>query len=516
MALAVSLLVAASIVIGLAVLTWRTAREHRSASESVLRDYASFGAWSFASRVRYATFLAINPVFEGAQRALTDRTSIVDGMSKAEDSIQRCRCGIDLDPQLFFAIDLAAQVQALRLRDSTISTDAMNERVAAIKSAAHDAFARHAASRGDGAIPYMWIAHGGAEPWIAFYAARFRSPDDPGRIAGFVVRSRKFSDAVLSPSFSNAPLLPASVTKSAVPSSLMLLTVATRDSTPFFKSTGTFDTQYSASEPLGEPDTALIVTVSINPDAAGRMIIGGLPASPVLTVLPLVSLAIVLLAVTFLIARKRETQSLQLRANLSEARLAALRAQLHPHFLFNVLNSIVMLARKGDNKAVVGTLTRLSDLLRVLLRDSPREVVELNEELQLVRKYLELEQVRFQDRLRIDIPDPGELGDVLVPGMILQPLAENAIRHGLSAHNGDGLISVTAMRSGEHVVLEVRDNGPGVGQATSSTGNGIGLSNARERLAQLYGDGASLLLSEAENGGTVARIIIPLERKESA
>ena len=171
--------------------------------------------------------------------------------------------------------------------------------------------------------------------------------------------------------------------------------------------------------------------MSINPASAGNLIIGGLPQSPLRTILPLVSLALALLLIAFYLIRRQETLSLELRARLSEARLTALRGQLQPHFLFNVLNSIAMLARKGDTGAVVTTITQLGELLRTLLRDSRDERVTLEEELSFIRKYLSLESVRFQDRLATTIDCPPNLESARVPAFILQPLVENALRHGI-------------------------------------------------------------------------------------
>ncbi len=272
---------------------------------------------------------------------------------------------------------------------------------------------------------------------------------------------------------------------------------------------------FASIEQIGGLNTTLTAVVAIDPSVRPRLIVDGLPPSPLGTVLPLVSLAIALFGVAVYLTSRRKTAALERRARLSEARLGALRGQLHPHFLFNVLNTIAMLAQKGDNKAVVSALTQLSDLLRTLLRESPREEVPLRGELDFVTRYLALEKLRFQERLVIEIDSPVELEDALVPTLILQPLVENAIRHGVGARDGQGKVSIRASRSGDLLRLEVTDNGPGLSAGSPlDTASGIGLRNSRERLAQLYGSAATLNVVSTTGGGVMATVSLPLRTTE--
>ena len=205
-------------------------------------------------------------------------------------------------------------------------------------------------------------------------------------------------------------------------------------------------------------------------------------------------------------ARDRELQATQLTGQLSEARLQALRAQLQPHFLFNTLNAIAVLVRDRRGSLAVRMLDGLSDMLRQVLRpDQPHEI-PVRSELQLIEQYLAIEQVRFSDRLRVEFAiDPAVL-DAAVPSFILQPLVENALRHGLTDNIDDAVVEIGARRQEEVLELWVRDNGAGI---TSEIRSGVGLDNTRARLAALHGERAGLTLSEEPGQGTIARIRLP-------
>ena len=208
-------------------------------------------------------------------------------------------------------------------------------------------------------------------------------------------------------------------------------------------------------------------------------------------------------------AAARELAASQLHAGLAQARLRVLQAQLEPHFLFNTLNAISMLALEGNHTAVVDTIGRLRELLRVSLsHDRPQEV-SLARELELVEGYLGIQRVRFADRLEVayDIA-PGVL-DGIVPSMILQPLVENAVIHGISADTGACQVTIGALREHGSLRLEVRDTGPGFAAAGSRRGEGIGLVNTRARLQQLYGSAQRIDCFDAAGGGACVAIRIP-------
>jgi sensor histidine kinase YesM len=206
--------------------------------------------------------------------------------------------------------------------------------------------------------------------------------------------------------------------------------------------------------------------------------------------------------------RERELRALQLEARLAHAQLDALKMQLHPHFLFNTLNSISVLMSE-DVVAARRMLTRMSELLRTSLENVGKHEVSLREELDFLKNYLEIEQTRFQDRLAVRMKiEPGVL-DARVPNLILQPLVENAIRHGVAPRAQNGLIEISAARENGMVRLTVRDNGPGLVSGPEKLTPGIGLSNTQARLQQLYGVEHRFEMKDANGGGLEVAIVIP-------
>ncbi|HYY58650.1 MAG TPA: histidine kinase [Pyrinomonadaceae bacterium] len=214
--------------------------------------------------------------------------------------------------------------------------------------------------------------------------------------------------------------------------------------------------------------------------------------------------------------RERELKAAQLETRLAQAQLDALRLQLHPHFLFNTLNTISVLMLK-DVKAANAMLLRLSELLRVLIRKSDRHEVPLSQEMEFLKSYLEIEKTRFNDRLTVRINvDPAAL-KARVPVLILQPIVENAIRHGIAPRAAAGLIEISAERVHEAVRLQVRDNGPGLPKGSSVDSDGsIGLSNTRTRLEQMYGAKHRFELRNADEGGLVVSITLPFCRADDS
>lgn len=211
--------------------------------------------------------------------------------------------------------------------------------------------------------------------------------------------------------------------------------------------------------------------------------------------------------------REGELAAARLEALAREARLSALRSQIHPHFLFNTLNAVSGLVRRGENDDAIRMIARLGDLLRLSLGRADGHEVPLEEELASLRTYLEIEHVRFRDRLAVDFGvDPAVRG-ARVPPLLLQPLAENAVRHGIAPTPGPGRITISAGRRGDVLVLEVENTGaappPGAEEEMGARG-GIGLSNTRARLAHLYGPAAGLRLEPRAGGGAVARVTLPL------
>jgi hypothetical protein len=206
--------------------------------------------------------------------------------------------------------------------------------------------------------------------------------------------------------------------------------------------------------------------------------------------------------------REQQVAAERLRTEMVQAQLLALRSQLNPHFLFNALNSVISLMDR-DVPAAQRMVARLGDLLRLSLNATETEV-PLERELALVKQYLEIERIRFGDRLTITVDVPRELLDLPVPNLVLQPLVENAIVHGVGPRPGPGRVTVQAHQMGDTLLLRVLDDGLGLVRSDSNVGFGIGVGNTRARLAAIYGAAASLTLREAEWGGCVAEIRLPV------
>ncbi len=208
-------------------------------------------------------------------------------------------------------------------------------------------------------------------------------------------------------------------------------------------------------------------------------------------------------------AAQLQTQSAELNAQLAEARLSVLRAQLNPHFLFNTLNAVSALVAE-DPRGVRSMIALLSELLRYTLKDSGEPEIPVREELRLLQLYLEILEIRYQGQLETRVlVDPGA-EDALVPNLILQPIVENAVKHGIDPAGGFGTIEVRADRAVDDLVLSVHDTGAGSsGRGSREQGNGVGLRLIRARLRELYGSEQRLELEPAPDGGTIARMVLP-------
>jgi sensor histidine kinase YesM len=202
-------------------------------------------------------------------------------------------------------------------------------------------------------------------------------------------------------------------------------------------------------------------------------------------------------------------RSLRAEAHAHQAQLRALRYQINPHFLFNTLNAISAQVVMERNQEATKMIARLSDLLRLTLGTEGRHEVPLGDEVDFLRRYLEIEQLRFGDRLRVEYDVPVENLAACVPAMMLQPLVENAIKHGIAPRSAPGRIRIAAQRVGEMLELEVSDNGPGISDHSPRRGQGVGLSNTRARLKQLYPSQHRLEIGNAMEGGACIRIYLP-------
>jgi two-component system, LytTR family, sensor kinase len=210
--------------------------------------------------------------------------------------------------------------------------------------------------------------------------------------------------------------------------------------------------------------------------------------------------------------QRRLVHAAEMESSLASARLAALRAQLQPHFLFNTLNLISGLVATGDAPTANRAIARLGDLLRATLDASPGQTVSLEQELDLTRRYLEIARLRFGDRLVVEERIADDTLAVPVPMLLLQPLVENALEHATGARERGGSIAIEASRRMDgkdaRLIISVRDDGPGF-QVDGDATAGIGLSNTRDRLSQLYGTGARLTTRNPDAGGAIVTVDLP-------
>jgi two-component sensor histidine kinase len=205
---------------------------------------------------------------------------------------------------------------------------------------------------------------------------------------------------------------------------------------------------------------------------------------------------------------RQQTETARLNEQLSKAQLNALRRQIEPHFLFNTLNAIAGLVREKRNDAAVSMIAGLSDFLRRVLQDSDRQQVPLAEELEFTQKYLDIQKARFAERLKFTVDVAAELLSAQVPSLILQPMVENAVKHGIAQRVHGGAIHITASRNNGTLTLRVYNDGPSLPAGWEKSQSGIGISNVRTRLQSLYGDGFELSMRN-QRLGVEATVSLP-------
>jgi len=220
------------------------------------------------------------------------------------------------------------------------------------------------------------------------------------------------------------------------------------------------------------------------------------------------------LAITYTLDSRRKLafqamEEARLNEQLSKAQLDALRRQLEPHFMFNTLNAVAGLVRDKRNDAAVEIIAKLSDLLRRVLDDSDQQRVALGEEMEFLEKYLEIQKVRFAERLKVTLDVPKELLAAQLPGLILQPIVENAIEHGIATRTEGGIIRIAASRADSVLIISICNDGPELPVDREQLHQGIGISNVWARLKNLYGDACALRIDNRAAGGVEVSISVP-------
>jgi two-component system, LytTR family, sensor kinase len=207
---------------------------------------------------------------------------------------------------------------------------------------------------------------------------------------------------------------------------------------------------------------------------------------------------------------RRKAEVAELKGQLAQATLGELRRQIEPHFLFNSLNAVTGLVREGKGAVAVDMLVNLSDLLRRAISGDSRQEVKLEEELDFAQRYLATEKIRFADRLRLEIDVADDVRRAAVPHFILQPIVENALKHGISKRREGGLVRIAALAQDDRLRINVSNDGPAPAVDWEVVGTGVGIANVRARLTALYGSGSSFELRARADGGAEATIHLPL------
>ncbi len=207
--------------------------------------------------------------------------------------------------------------------------------------------------------------------------------------------------------------------------------------------------------------------------------------------------------------KNEELKAAQLESRLIETELKALREQLRPHFLFNTLNTIAVLVREQRNDDAVTLIARLSSLLRMSLDNTRVHEVTVRQEMDFLERYLEIQKARFSDRLEVEVAIEPAAMEARIPNLLLQPIVENAILHGVAPKSGPGRVEVRGRVEDGQLLLEVRDDGPGLGDGSRRAKEGVGLTNTRERLAKTYGSRGQLSLRSEPGRGVAVQIILP-------
>jgi signal transduction histidine kinase len=259
--------------------------------------------------------------------------------------------------------------------------------------------------------------------------------------------------------------------------------------------------------------SVLFPLLGLGPYDYGRMPLRYGMELPKAAIVYVIVLAFVTLFDRYRAGRERALRVAHLEAGLARAQLQNLHAQLQPHFLFNALNTISSVMY-DDVPRADRMISSLSELLRASLRASQSQQIPLAEELAVLHPYLELMRARFGERLVVDVSADEGLRTALVPAMVLQPIVENAVQHGAPPPPQPARIAVRASKEGGRLVLEVRDNGPGL--RGDPLGRGVGLTNTADRLRALYGDAQSLAFEDAPGGGLIVRMTIPFEPAPAA
>ena len=527
--LAVVLVLAVGAVLWLARATWTSDRNHRAATERVLRDYAAFAAWTYSYRLKSNMFASADPIFQGADGNAKTIDAVLGGMRSAGDSLSRCDCTPAHAAQFYFYADLNSGQIVIEPGTGPDGSYA-SIRTRAIAASAAEQFQGAKASRVPGAIPYQIVsARDGQTVWLAYYALRYRGPGDPGMIVGFEVELPQ-TGGVFGSSFHDTPLLPASLTRGLSNDSILAVSVTTQRGESIYRTQATYQSAFSATTPLAMGDSSVIVSATINPDVAERLVIGGLPPSRVVQLVLLTAVALLLLIVASMIALRASALA-RLRSDFTSSVSHELKTPLTQILLYSETLGLGRLTTKDEIHEAADVIARetrrLIQMVDNILHFSKveRQVVRVSPSLQPLAPIVDGALQAFRPLLERGVRvvasvDPALSANVDADALrhILFNLLDNALRYG---PNG-GAITISARRVADDVVISVDDEGPGVPSAEReriwrpfvtlqsidgpTPGTGIGLGVVQELAEAMKG---KAVVEDSPSGGARFSIWLP-------
>ena len=534
--LALVLVLAVGAVLWLARETWTSDRNHRAATERVLRDYAAFAAWTYSYRLKSNMFASADPIFQGADGNTETVRAVLGGMKAAGDSLSRCDCTPAHAAQFYFYADLnSGQIVIEPGTGPDGSYASVRARTVAASAAEH--FRGATVSRKPGAIPYQIVtARDGEKAWLAYYALRYRGLDDPGMLVGFEIELPS-TGGVFGSSFHDTPLLPASLTRGLSNDSILAITVTTRRGESIYRTPASYQSAFSSTTPLAMGDSSVIVSATINPDVAERLVIGGLPPSRVVQLVVLTAVALLMLIVASMIALRASALA-RLRSDFTSSVSHELKTPLTQILLYSETLGLGRLTTKDEIHEAADVIARetrrLIQMVDNILHFSrvERQVVRVSPSLQPLAPIVDGALRAFRPLLERGVRvvanvDPSLSANVDADALrhILFNLLDNALRYGPD----DGAIALSAKRAGDDVVITVDDEGPGVLPADReriwrpfvtlqsndgpTPGTGIGLGVVQELVEAMNGQAS---IEDSPAGGARFTVRLPSSAQRTA
>lgn len=502
----------------LALQSWRAMRTHRTAAEGVLKDYAFFAAWTYAYRVRSLLTLGVVPVFANVDASqVTTWPGALDRMRSSADSLHRCRCAPDLRPKYYFRIELVGNERRFVQSADSASIGSVQSRLDAVRAHALERLKRGVKYGHTTGVPFAVIARSDSVPWVAFYTVRSRDTTYAEVIDGFEVHLDRLFDEVLAYAYNDTPFFPRTLIGLAPNDSIVSLLLLNGSGAPLFRTAPQFTGQFVGRRDVfldGVSDSAFMSVMVMNPVAANRMIIGGIPQTPIAAFLALLVATVALIAIAFVLTWRASELARQ-RTDFTSSVSHELRTPLTQILLYGEM--LGLRRTRSDRErteaahVIVREARRLIHLVENVLHFSraERRIVHVTPRGQplepllrdIVAAFVPLVQSKGT-RIAVDVT-PALVARVDADALrhVLLNLLDNASRYGPAVQT----IVVGAARAGEWVTIWVDDEGPGIpaddrkriwqpfvrlarDMSAASTGSGIGLAVVTELVTLMEGE----------------------------